>query len=149
MLSCHIDLSEWLSSLYLPCQTIVSDCSFVSSLAISAAYERDFKKRIITRYVSQISLGSNLLHTCTPITWWLKLLGLDHSLKYYRIFSLLWFYLLFSIIYPQNRDGNPIINPSGKYMIKLWLNGVARKVSLCCESNGRWHVYQSLWAQEL
>ncbi|WAR09858.1 CAN7-like protein [Mya arenaria] len=50
-------------------QTVVSDCSFVASLAISA-----------------------------------------------------------HIIYPQNRAGEPVYNPCGKYMVKLNLNGVPRKV---------------------
>ncbi|XP_018325822.1 calpain-7 [Agrilus planipennis] len=62
-------------------QTIVSDCSFVASLAVSAQYERRFVKKIIT-----------------------------------------------AKIFPRTKDKRPIYNPFGKYMVKLILNGVARKV---------------------
>lgn len=62
-------------------QNYVTDCSFIASLCICAAYERRFRRRLIT-----------------------------------------------SIIYPQNENGVPIYNPAGKYTVKLWLNGVARKV---------------------
>lgn len=61
-------------------QTLVSDCSFVSSLTVAALYERTFNRRILT-----------------------------------------------SIIYPRNAKG-PIYNSSGKYTVKLFINGIARKV---------------------
>ena len=34
------------------------------------------------------------------------------------------------IIFPQNKNGSPMINPCGKYLVKLQINGVSRKVSL-------------------
>ena len=38
--------------------------------------------------------------------------------------------LVTSIIYPQDETGVPIINPEGKYMVKLWLNGIARQITV-------------------
>lgn len=36
--------------------------------------------------------------------------------------------LITSIVYPQDATGNPIYNPYGLYVVKLWLNGIARRV---------------------
>jgi len=36
--------------------------------------------------------------------------------------------LVTSILYPQDDNGKLMLNPNGKYMVKLWLNGVARSV---------------------
>ena len=36
--------------------------------------------------------------------------------------------LITSILYPQTAQGGLVHNPTGKYMVKLWLNGVARCV---------------------
>lgn len=36
--------------------------------------------------------------------------------------------LITSIVFPQNRHGLPVMNPCGKYLVKLHINGCRRKV---------------------
>ena len=92
-------------------QQYVTDCSFIASLCVTAAFERRFQKRLIT-----------------------------------------------SSIYPQSSDAQPFYNPLGKYMVKLWLNGVARCVTiddflpidkhgniLCSNTTGASSQHLELW----
>lgn len=64
-------------------QTLITDCSFVSSITVTALYEKIFGRKLIT-----------------------------------------------SIIYPQDSSHSPVYNPSGKYIVKLFLNGCFRKVEV-------------------
>ncbi|CBY22867.1 unnamed protein product [Oikopleura dioica] len=64
-------------------QTLVSDCSFVSAMILSAGYENKFHTQIIT-----------------------------------------------NSLFPQNRERKPVLNPYGKYCVRLHINGCWRLVEV-------------------
>ncbi|KAI8612349.1 hypothetical protein BC830DRAFT_1067730 [Chytriomyces sp. MP71] len=70
-----------ISSMAIVQQDVVTDCSFVASLCVSAAYELKFRKQLIT-----------------------------------------------SCVFPQDSSGMPVFNPIGKYVVKLFFNGIYRKI---------------------
>jgi len=71
-------------------------------------------------HMSSIVIQYSFLHhnTDSYITWWL------YIYTYVLILS-----ISVRCIYPQNRRGEPIINPTGKYIVCLNLNGCKRRVS--------------------
>lgn len=40
------------------------------------------------------------------------------------------YHILKSIIYPQDNYGNPVYNPSGKYHVRLFYNGIGRLIEI-------------------
>ncbi|KAL3766971.1 hypothetical protein ACHAW5_002879 [Stephanodiscus triporus] len=81
-------------------QYCVSDCSFIAGLCISAEFERPSNRQLIKD-------PNCILAECE------------------RLFNRR---LIKSLIHPQDPNGMPTYNRNGVYMVKLWFNGVERRV---------------------
>jgi Calpain family cysteine protease len=101
-------------------QQFVTDCSFIAGLCICSAYERRFRKQLVTNILYPQAVRTSAGNGSTDIV--------------------------------------SLLNPEGRYMVKLWLNGVARVVViddylpidkygnlLCSQTSKTTDSYLELW----
>lgn len=85
-----------------------------------AAYsEGAVKKLVMIESISAVSIKQDMVGDCSFVC------SLCLAAQYQERFKKK---LITGIIFPQNSSGLPIYNPFGKYLVKLFVNGVARKV---------------------
>lgn len=80
-----------------------------------------FESPTLMMLVSSMSVKQTCISDCSFVA------SLTVCAQYERKFGKS---LLSKIIYPQNKKGEPIFNPCGKYMISLTLNGCERKITV-------------------
>jgi calpain-7 len=81
--------------------------------------DSDKNKPTMIELVSPLSIRQDLVSDCSFVCS--LCIASAFEVKFRRK-------LITSIIYPQNASKKPIYNAYGKYLVKLFINGVARKV---------------------
>jgi len=98
--------------------------------------------------VSPYTITQDLVGDCSFVS------SLCVAAQYERMFRRK---LVTGIVYPQDRSGNPLFNPSGKYVVRLHVNGVPRRIVvddrlpmskrghlLCARSNNHSEMWVSI-----
>ena len=80
-----------------------------------------FRRPFVVRDASPHSVAQDLVGDCSFVAS--LCVCAAHEQRFRRR-------LVTAALYPQDSGGRPVYNPSGKYIARLWVNGVARRVEI-------------------
>eukprot|EP01022_Parablepharisma_sp_SALTPOND_P033591 TRINITY_DN89089_c1_g1_i1.p1 TRINITY_DN89089_c1_g1~~TRINITY_DN89089_c1_g1_i1.p1 ORF type:complete len:501 (+),score=33.32 TRINITY_DN89089_c1_g1_i1:806-2308(+) len=84
---------------------------------------KSVKPQLIAQEINGYEVNQNAVGDCSVVASLAVAAHYEFKHKYKsRILS--------SLIFPQDENGNPIYNPTGKYVVRLFLNGLWRKVTI-------------------
>lgn len=82
----------------------------------------DTKELKILRHANPLSITQTVVGDCSLVCSLIICASYQKRFPTAKIIS--------SVIYPQDEDGNPLVNPKGKYCVKMLINGMTRLVAI-------------------
>jgi calpain-7 len=79
------------------------------------------REPVIIRSISHFNIKQQYIQNCSFIASLCICAAFERRFKN-RVIT--------SILHPQTDDGEPLYNPNGKYIVKLWVNGVERAITI-------------------
>lgn len=119
-------------NIFMPCEGVWEDAftpklspqqiSAGAKLLHFADYQRRGLDYTIVRDADPLHIQQSLVGDCSLVCSLMICASYQKRFPNAKIIS--------NVIYPQDRDGNPIINPKGKYCVKMLVNGITRIVTI-------------------
>ncbi|KPI89488.1 calpain protease-like protein [Leptomonas seymouri] len=119
-------------NIFMPCEGVWEDaftpklCQKQVSAGAKLLHFADFQQKgleyAIVRDADPLHIQQSVVGDCSLVCSLMICASYQKRFPNAKIIS--------NVIYPQDRDGNPIMNPKGKYCVKMLINGITRIVTI-------------------